>query len=490
MFNLLKNFILLFFIIVFSFNNSYSRNTYALFSPHEGAKAFNKINDLISKSQSFVYITIYSWTDKSIDKALITAAKNGADVRVVLHKPLSRKPRIIKKVIELEKHGIQVKSANKNMHEKFIVIDNKYLINSSANFSGGAKYRYSENFIFHENKSFEMGKLFSSFVHEFSILWNSHIDDFIYNNFIADEITKYLNYSIDLPIINLPTESLVGLYSSSTNFLVKSQSKGDKGFSLGKTIKLIRNGGKKNQTWHIRDRLIQAINNSKTSIYLAVNHFNIKLISDALIEAVKRGVDVRLAVDNQEFKVRPNNKEMTPQFVQDWKHLDETKGLEIPVRVKFYSLAPSPRHWFLNHHKFILIDYNEAGLDTILLSGSYNLSKTAEHNQFDNLVVYKGEKFSNLFTSFKVEFDNLWFLNRNDLDVPNIKILNRLFTPIKGQISLHSKEPVSLKWHEVINLRNRIQKKSKGIFPISYKKRDCLGFRISTHSFTGCPKKR
>ena len=57
---------------------------------------------------------------------------------------------------------------------------------------------------------------------------------------------------------------------------------------------------------------IEVVEIDGKNIYVNLNHFNIKDISDALIEAVKRGVDVRLAVDNQEYKSKPNGLEMTP----------------------------------------------------------------------------------------------------------------------------------------------------------------------------------
>ena len=51
-------------------------------------------------------------------------------------------------VIEpLEEDCAEFKYTNKTMHEKFVIVDDEYMINSSANFSGGAITRYSENFI-------------------------------------------------------------------------------------------------------------------------------------------------------------------------------------------------------------------------------------------------------------------------------------------------------------------------------------------------------
>ena len=75
------------------------------------------------------------------------ALKGGAQVKIVLHPPLLR--RTISKVKKLEDAGAEVKIAKYNMHEKYVIVDGKWMVNSSANMSGGAKTRYSEAFVYH-----------------------------------------------------------------------------------------------------------------------------------------------------------------------------------------------------------------------------------------------------------------------------------------------------------------------------------------------------
>ncbi len=294
---------------------------------------------------------------------------------------------------------------------------------------------------------------------------------------------------IDGKVQNLPKEDILGFYSSSQNFTVKNNKLDSKAYKAGKYITLVRRGGTKNQTWFVRDRLIKAIDAADDSILLGLNHFNIKSVSDALIRAVKRGVDVKLAVDNQEFKTKPNNKEMTPQFVKDWKAISGNAKKVAPVRVKFYSLNPSPRHWLLNHHKFVLIDYSNSGSDTILLSGSYNISKNAEHKQYDNLIVYKGSDYKEVFKEFYNEFQNLWSLKRDKNDLPNQKTLDYFLTASKGSYPLHSKVAISLNWKEIFSLRKAVSKVAKGILRGSYRDRDCYGYNPKSKKFVGCPKK-
>ena len=126
--------------------------TEAYFSPRQGKEVFKKIYKLVRNSEKYVYISIYSWSDKGIDDAMIQAEKNGADVKVVLHPDLYKDKKTVQaKVKTLEENGVEVKIAKMKMHEKMVIIDDKVVINSSANFSSGPKSRYSENWIFHYN---------------------------------------------------------------------------------------------------------------------------------------------------------------------------------------------------------------------------------------------------------------------------------------------------------------------------------------------------
>ena len=180
---------------------------------------------------------------------------------------------------------------------------------------------------------------------------------------------------------------------------------------------------------------------------------------------------------------------MTPQFVKDWRNLPGNKNKTAPVRVKFYSHSPSPLYWRLNHHKFILIDYNTEGSDTILLAGSYNISKNAEHKQFDNMVVYKSNQYKDLYSEFKGEFERLWSLNRTRTDKPGKKFLDQFLVPQKGSYRIHAKQAVSLTFKEIARLRSRVNEKAKGIFAQLFSKKNCLYYNPDKAIYLGCPTK-
>ena len=455
---------------------------YALFSPHQGDEAFNKIYEKIENAKEYVYLTIYSWSDKKVADAIKIALTNDAKVRIVLHKPLYKKSRVKEMVREIELLGAQVKISNQNMHEKFLIVDDKELMNSSANLSTGARTKYSENFIFHDNRTDQGVDLINEFKREFAILFNAAKDVLTIGEAIANS----------LPIENYQHEVNVDestLYSSSMNFELNDYTSSSSAYKQGRYLRMSRIKNGKEQIWTVRDRLIEAINNAKRNIFVNLNHLNIEEVAIALVEASKRGVDVKLVVDNQEFKTRITAKEKTPLFVNLWKKIPQNANKNAPVRVKFYSHAPSPRFWFLNHHKTILIDYDKNDTkDTLLISGSYNISKNAEHRQYDNLVFYQGDSHTSLHSQFKAEFDHLWSLNRDENDQPDAQLFKNLYTPNEeGMLYVHSKEPISLTWKEVKSVRSKVSKIAKGIYYKAFKNRNCYLFNTITDQYTACP---
>lgn len=455
------------------------------FSPYQGQEAFEKIYETISNAREYAHLSIYSWSDGNIDASIEKALENGAKVRVVLHPPLAQSSSVKSKVEKLEALGAEFKVAMQKMHEKIILVDGETLLNTSANLSGGARQRYSENFIFHyrteENE--EINSLIDQFEREFVILWNSAKDIITAEEDVAERL--FDNYNPKATNIeNEPQDSDVTLYSSSMNMSFKTKNTPAQS-AKGTYYKAERKIEDQTHTWRVRDMIIEEIDNAKESIFLCLNHFNIREVSDALIRAVKRGVNVKLNVDNQEFKTAPNNKEMTPQFVKDWVDMFG-KTREIPVRVKYYSHSPSPRYWYLNHNKYIIVDYGTER--ETLISGSYNISKTAEQSQFDNMVVYRGSEYRELYDGYMDDFDRLWVFNRTANDEPVKEVYDRFFELKYGSYPLHIADGVALTWNEVKKLRSIMNKKAPGLFRGLFKKRDCTHYSPEKKTFFGCPK--
>jgi phosphatidylserine/phosphatidylglycerophosphate/cardiolipin synthase-like enzyme len=460
-------------------SNTESESIEVYMSPTQGKEAFEKMYDMIKEAKDSVNVTVYSWSDAGFTKALrSTLSKNNPPiVRVVLKKSLFTKHK--KTIEELEKMGAMFKSAKIELHEKFIIADGEKLVNSSANMSGGAKNKYSENFIFF-NKKDESNKsditvILQEFEKEFALIWNSAHDYITEEEIQSADVLNHKNTAR-----KRKKDSHIKLFSSSMNYKVSAPRRRD--FDKGSVIGLQRIPNKKNQIWTVKDQILEAINKAEKNIFLNINHFNLRDISDALIQAIERGVDVKLAVDSQEFKTFLNNKEMTPQFVQDFVKL-KGEQIAIPVRIKFYSFVPHHSSWSLNHHKAILVDYDKRGdLNTTLLTGSYNYSKTAEHSKFDNQVRFKSEKYQEVYDAFYNEFMYLWSLERDDKDKPKKKMLDFFKIARNNLIPLHSNIPFSLTWEEAVKLKSDIFK----LHPESrffYKHKQCQYFNTKTKVF-------
>ncbi|MBG08203.1 MAG: hypothetical protein CME68_05555 [Halobacteriovoraceae bacterium] len=480
--------------------------TSALFSPHQGEKAFKKIYRSIKEAKKFVYITIYSWSDQDLDKAIKKALskENKPSIKVVISPHLWRgkREKLTPRIEALELLGAEFKVAIKDMHEKFTLVDDKKLVNTSANFSWGARTKYSENFVFHDRSKNpsedKLSRLFRQFKLEFEILWNTGKDIITHGEGISEEIP----FTEVTPVLGNQTEAEqelkpnINFFSSSMNFTIRRNKEGSKRLLQGRYYSMYRiKNENKEQTWKVRNKLIDLIQNAKKSIHLNLNHLAIAPVSDALIEATKRGIEVRFVVDNQEFRRKAKKSALMAKFVKDWRNIEGNRGKNPPVRVKYYSLSPSPKFWFLNHHKYILVDYHPLGFETKLFSGSYNISKKAEHNQFDNMVLYKGPEYSKLFTSFYNEFQNTWKLRRplNINGVPKVKLskeeLLKLIKTDKGELIIHFKKAISLSWKEITTLRELFAKEVSSIPAFWNDLRDnkhCQYFLLETSKFDGC----
>lgn len=467
---------------------------YALFSPHQGDEAFEKMYDYVKGAKKTAHVTIYSWSDGGITDAMDDLLTNnpGVKLRVVLHRPLGGKSSILSKVAKLEAKGAMFKRAKQNMHEKFVLVDSKNLSNSSANMSGGAKNRYSEDFTFIEEEGEAENKaIIKQFEKEFAVMWNSS-DDIV----TKDETQKADVLPLDIVSANLPVNSTaMTLISSSMNSTISENSVNSADYKKGRIIDLndryLDNG---EQPYIVSTQLINAIDNAEKSVWLALNHFNLYSVSEALIRAVKRGVEVRLSVDNQEFKTnirdtatRPSI-EMTPRFVRDFKKIAGNDKKEAPVRVHFYSHAPHFSSWILNHHKFAIID-SEDPTKTVLLAGSFNLSANAEFNQFDNLVEYKGAQFAGLYNDYAKQHENLWTLNRDSDDKPKKAAIDYFKTKYDDSyIRLHAATPedaVALTWSEAIKLKKDMNSVAPGMFRQLYSKKGCMFFNFVKQTYFG-----
>ncbi len=120
----------------------------------------------IDKSQSYVYVAMYSFTLDSLADALIRAKNRGVEVKVVIEKSQVGKGSEYER---LKNAGIDVR-LDRNpdyMHNKFMIVDGKIITTGSFNWSKHADTANDENLLIVHSQ-----ELARKFEEEFFELWH------------------------------------------------------------------------------------------------------------------------------------------------------------------------------------------------------------------------------------------------------------------------------------------------------------------------------
>ncbi len=137
----------------------------------------NKIIPYIKNAKKYIYIPVFVITHKSLITELMLAKQRGVDVRIISDATgASNKYSPIKLI---RTAGIKVKTENRagKMHMKSILIDDKYTIIGSMNFSKSGEAYNDENVIIIENT-----KLTENFKRQFLYLWSAIPEKWLYKN--------------------------------------------------------------------------------------------------------------------------------------------------------------------------------------------------------------------------------------------------------------------------------------------------------------------
>lgn len=137
------------------------------FSP-AGNVLYQGILPIIREAEKEIYISIFYLTNKEIIEALINAKNRGVDVKIIQDALSANSMR--EKVSKLRTSGILLKVENwgGKDHEKNMVIDGKYFVTGSANFSYSGMKKNDENILIF--KSSEIGGFYRK---HFLSLYNS-----------------------------------------------------------------------------------------------------------------------------------------------------------------------------------------------------------------------------------------------------------------------------------------------------------------------------
>lgn len=119
------------------------------------------------------------------------------------------------------------------------------------------------------------------------------------------------------------------------------------------------------------DTIVKALHEAKKTILVQAYSFTSKEIAQALADAKKRGVDVKVILD----KSQESEKYTSATFLANQ---------QIPVKID--------RAFAIAHSKIMIID------DMNVITGSFNFTKSAENNNAENVLIIRGNKeLANLY---------------------------------------------------------------------------------------------
>jgi phosphatidylserine/phosphatidylglycerophosphate/cardiolipin synthase-like enzyme len=121
------------------------------------------------------------------------------------------------------------------------------------------------------------------------------------------------------------------------------------------------------------------INGAEKSIHLAAYSFTSQKVTDALLRAHKRGVDVRMILDKSQVK-KPR------QVILD------LHAAGIPIRVSY--------KYAIMHNKYIIVDKETVE------TGSFNFTASAEKRNAENVIVIRNNP--RLAKRYLVDWQRLW----------------------------------------------------------------------------------
>lgn len=129
---------------------SYNRGENIYFSPQDKTIT-NGVLPLIRNSKHCIYIPAFIIIERQIIEELISAKRRGVDVKIIADALNASNKN--SKISEFRNAGVPVKIENYagKLHSKTMIIDDKYLILGSMNFSYSGENRNDENLIILEN---------------------------------------------------------------------------------------------------------------------------------------------------------------------------------------------------------------------------------------------------------------------------------------------------------------------------------------------------
>lgn len=295
----------------------------------------------INSAQDTIDLAIYGYSQTDeIEKALQNATKRGVKIRLVYDtdkygKNIYPDTNIITKLISDNRNDFNSKEVNSIMHNKFYIFDNKTVITGSANLSHTDMSGYNSNSILVINSK-EIAQIYKQ---EFEQM---------YAGYFHLQKKKQVKNQINL------SGNVISVYFSPQD-------------------KVSTN------------KIVPMINNARKYIYIPTFVLTDREITNALVKANQRGVDVRIIMDALNASVKHS------------KH-SELRNYGVMVKTENYAGKM--------HSKSMVID------DEYVIVGSMNFSYSGENRNDENLVIVKNSQMAKFYKNFFLyqwdKIDNKW----------------------------------------------------------------------------------
>ena len=302
----------------------------------------------INSAHSTIDAAIYGWDSvPALETAFANAVKRGVKFRIVYDETtrgMSYYPDTQKLVALSSEHNndkcADSAATNSIMHNKFLVIDGQKVITGSMNYSEtGLSGFNANNLIVIKSK-------------EIAELYTEEFNQMIEGKFHTAKVKS------SLPRSYILGRSKISVYFSPQDRVITNQ-------------------------------IINLVNNSRQYVYIPAFLITHEGLSQALINAKKRGVDVKLLID-------ATNSSSSRSAV--WR----LRNAGVPVKVENYAGKM--------HSKSIIID------NKYIVTGSMNLSNSGEKKNDENTLIIEDKRLAEFYRDF---FLYLWkkipdkYLNQN-----------------------------------------------------------------------------
>ncbi len=119
----------------------------------EDNTAYEQISEYINKAEKYIYVPMFFFTHTKYPQDLINAYNRGVDVRVIIDATSVRTGYSKHQIMRMAGIPVKVENWGGKMHMKSLIIDDKYLLIGSMNFTAGAHYQNDENCLLIEDSN-------------------------------------------------------------------------------------------------------------------------------------------------------------------------------------------------------------------------------------------------------------------------------------------------------------------------------------------------